>query len=232
MKVHIVEKHDIFYRKGRLLAEEAYRQAWNTEHLIDGNDYAVVVSRRGKVMGNMNLQLRSQEKLLKSEGFFGREHWSGYFQPSSTIAAEVSALSISQDIPNDLSRPVMMSLILGILSLCRLQNINLLVTVQHGFLIRILKQSLYLPFIRNEKIKIPQGELPDDDYWRQKELPGLYYVEPHHPKMAEACFSFFCYLNVLGINTVFSPRVVSQKPTYSAFYKSCQSQQMLLDLAV
>jgi hypothetical protein len=232
MDIHIVDKQDIFYRKGRNLAEQAYRRTWNTEQLIDGNDYAVVVSHNGDVIGNMNLQLRSESKPLKSEIFFGWKHWHGYFNPSSSNVAELSALAIAHDLPSELSRPVMMMLILGIQSLCRLKNINLLVTVQHEFLIRVLKQSLCLPFLRNENIRTPHGTLPDDDYWNQKQPPRLYYLEPNHHQTIETCSSFLCYLNVAGVNTRFLPRVTHESLTYTAFRKSWQSQQRSLDLAI
>jgi hypothetical protein len=75
LEVHPVDTGDIFYKKGRVLAESVYRQIWNTEKLLDGNDYAVVVSRDRTVVGNLNLQSRSKHGLLKSEGFFGERHW-------------------------------------------------------------------------------------------------------------------------------------------------------------
>lgn len=233
MEVHIVDKQDIFYKKGRVLAEQAYRRTWNTENLIDGNDFAVVVSQKGKVIGNINIQLRYKENFLKSEKFFGKEHWNHYFNPSSDSVAEISALAIAEDIPSDLSRPIMMMLILGILSLCRLKGISLLITVQHEFLIRILKQGLHLPFIRNEQIKRPQGEVPNDDYWNQKTSPRLYYIEPNSYPVVETSFSYFCYLNTAGISTVFYPRIQQKEQlTYSAFRKSYSSEQQKLDLAV
>ncbi len=57
MEIHIVDKSDIFYKKGRQLASDAYRQVWNTENLIDGNDYGVIISHQGKVIGNINIQI-------------------------------------------------------------------------------------------------------------------------------------------------------------------------------
>jgi hypothetical protein len=220
MEVHLVDKNDIFYKKGRILAEEVYRQVWNTEHLIDGNDYAIVVSHNGSVVGNMNLQLRAEKKLLKSELFFGQEHWQEYFQGSPSNVAELSALALSQNLPNEVRRPIMMMLILGIQTLCRLKKITFLVTVQHEYLIRILTQSLDLPFVRNEMIKTPQGELPNDDYWKRKEPPKIYYLEPNGSETIDTCASFFCYLNVAGIQTSFLPRVQKSDLSFSAFRKN------------
>lgn len=83
MEIHIVDKSDIFYKKGRQLASDAYRQVWNTENLIDGNDYGVIISHQGKVIGNINIQIRQGNKPLKSEAFFGKEHWQAYFKEST-----------------------------------------------------------------------------------------------------------------------------------------------------
>lgn len=234
MEVHIVDKQDLFYKKGRVLAEHAYRRTWNTENLIDGNDYAVVVSKGGKTIGNMNLQLRSEEKFLKSEKFFGKEHWQNYFHPYPTGVAEISALAISHELPSQISRPVMMLLILGISSLCRLKEISLLTTVQHEFLIRVLKQNLQMPFIRNEKVKTPNGELPNDNYWNHKNPPKLYYLDTDSQQAVASCASFFWYLNSVGIHTTFLPRVQTEDLSYTTFRKSCKSQARLtnLDLAI
>lgn len=190
MEVHLVDKNDIFYKKGRVLAEDVYRQVWNTEQLIDGNDYAIVVSRHGSVVGNINLQLRAENKLLKSEIFFGQEHWQEYYQGSPVHVGEVSALALSDDLPSEVRRPIMMMLILGIQILSRYEGIKFLVTVQHEFLIRVLSKSLHLPFFCNEIVKTPQGKLPSDKYWERKELPRIYYLEPNSNQTVDTCTSF------------------------------------------
>lgn len=220
MEVHLVDKGDIFYRKGRVLAEQVYRQVWNTENLIDGNDYAVVVCQQGKVLGNMNLQLRSRHPVLKSEIFFGREHWQNCMAASTSAVAEVSGLAISREIPNELSRPIMMMLIFGVQNLCRLEEIKCLTTVQHEFLIRILSKSLHLPFFRNHQISSPQGEVPDDDYWRAKKAPGIYYLDPLSAPVIESCYSFLSYLTLAGIQTTFLPRIQKAQLGYPNFRKS------------
>ncbi|GFE69550.1 hypothetical protein CFPU101_21600 [Chroococcus sp. FPU101] len=230
MEVHIVDKQDIFYKKGRVLAEHAYRRTWKTENLLDGNDYAVVVSQKGTVIGNLNLQLRSKDKPLKSEMFFGQEHWQSYFNLGSTGVAEISALAISHELPQEMSRPVMMLLILGISSLCRLKEISLLATVQHEFLIRVLKQSLQMPFIWNEKVQTPSGKLPNDNYWNRKEPPKLYYLDTNSQQAVSSCASFFWYLNALGIQTAFLPRVQTEELTYATFRKSDKSRASLMSL--
>ena len=228
MEVHLVDKNDIFYKKGRVLAEEVYRQVWNTEHLIDGNDYAIVVSRNGIAIGNMNLQLRSEKKLLKSELFYGQEHWQEHFQGSPTNVSELAALALSQDLQSEIRRPIMMMLILGTQILCRSLNIQFCVTIQHEFLMRILTKSLQLPFFCNEKLTRPQGQLPDDLYWNRGEFPKLHYLAPNSSETVQTCGSFFCYLHVAGIHTSFLPRIKKSDLPFSTFQKNWYAEQAVL----
>jgi hypothetical protein len=229
MEVHLVDKNDIFYKKGRLLAEEVYRKVWNTEHLIDGNDYAVVISRQGSVVGNMNIQLRSGRKSLKSETFFGGEHWQNYFPGSPASVAELSALAIDQKLPPEIRRPIMMMLILGTQILSRALDVQFYVTIQHEFLMRILTKSLQLPFFRNESLTRPQGQLPNDDYWNRGELPRLYYLDTKNGDAINTCASFFCYLHVSGIQTSFLPRIKKNDMPFSAFRKNWYLEQAVFN---
>ena len=75
IETHLVEREDIFYTKGRNLAKAVYKDVWNTESLVDGNDYGIVVACNGEILGNANIQLKKPEKQLKSETFFGESHW-------------------------------------------------------------------------------------------------------------------------------------------------------------
>ena len=221
LEVHLVHKGDIFYAKGRKLAENVYRQIWGTENLIDGNDYGIVVSHDGKVLGNMNIQLRKPEKLLKSESFFCREHWQQYFSATNTNIAEASALAIDRDTPTNLRRPIMMMLMTGLQTFCRLEGIKYLVTIQHDYLIRILTKSLHLPFFPNQMVKKPQAEIPQDSYWQREKLPSIYYSEPLGAGFTDACSSFFFYLSMSGIQTAFYPRVKkNNKLHFSTFRKN------------
>ncbi|OKH23732.1 hypothetical protein NIES593_08685 [Hydrococcus rivularis NIES-593] len=229
VEIHLVDKNDIFYKKGRLLAEEVYRKVWNTEHLIDGNDYAVVVSRQGSVVGNMNVQLRSEQKSLKSETFFGREHWQDYFFGAPTNVAELSALALDQELPSEIRRPIMMMLILGTQILSRALDIQFYVTIQHEFLMRILTKSLQLPFFRNENLTRPQGKLPSDNYWNREELPRLYYLDTKDGNAINTCASFFCYLHVSGIQTTFLPRIKKNNMSFSAFRKNWYLEQAIFN---
>ncbi|WP_013323703.1 hypothetical protein [Gloeothece verrucosa] len=230
IEVHLVDTNDIFYKRGRLLAEKVYHEVWNTEHLIDGNDYAVVISLEGEVIGNMNLQVRSPQKLLKSEKFFGREHWKYNFDEYNLPIAEISAFAISRHLSLDLSRLVMMSLIAGMQNICRLEAIKLIVTVQHESLMRILK-SLHLPFHKNQMVTIPQGNLPDDDYWNRQKAPGLYYIQPLSLEVVECCYSYLVYMTLKGVSTAFLPRTQKADLSYSTFRKSWTHNQQAFVLS-
>jgi hypothetical protein len=220
MEVHIVDKNDIFYKKGRVLAEEVYRKVWKTEHLIDGNDYAIVISQNGSVVGNINLQLRSDKRLLKSEIFFGREHWQNHFQGAPVNVAELSGLALSDDLQSEIRRPIMMMLILGTQILSRALDIQFYATIQHDFLMRILTKSLQLPFFRNDNSSLPQGKVPDDLYWNRQESPKLYYLDTKNNEAISACASFFSYLHIAGIQTSFLPRIKTNNIPFSTFRKN------------
>ena len=231
MEVHLVDKGDIFYKKGRILAEKVYHQIWNTEKLVDNNDYAVVIAHNGSVIGNLNIQIGKEGSLLKSESFFCPRHWRAYYQGDSNTVAEISALALSQDMPTELRRPALMMMIVGIQNLCRLEGINLLATVQHQYLIRILESSLHLPMFRNDQIKFPQGKLPHDGYWQREKPPGIYYLKPLSFQAVDACYSFLSYLNLAGINTALLPRIRKEKVSYSAFRKSWHQDHALAALS-
>lgn len=194
VEVHIVHKGNEHYAKGRKLAENVYRQVWGTKNLLDGNDYGVIVSQNGKVLGNINIQFRRSRDLLKSEVFFGASHWQEYSDAQPSQIAELSALALAQDVPKKLRRPTMMTLILGIYLICHAENIKFVATVQHDYLIRILSKSLHLPFFRNEYVKHIYGEVPNDNYWNRGKLPRLYYFLPNSLHTINACASFITRL--------------------------------------
>lgn len=200
-QVHLTSKGDKLYAKGRGLAENVYRQVWGTENLLDGNDYGVIVSQNGKVLGNINIQFRRSGEILKSEVFFGENHWQNYSDYHCSEIAEISALAIAQDTPKELRRPTMMTLILGIHLICCLQNINFLVTVQHDYLIRILSKSLRLPFFPNEIQLNTQGKVPHDNYWKRSKLPRLYYLAPNSLGTIGACASYLNHIPTARIES-------------------------------
>jgi hypothetical protein len=230
LEAHIVNKKDIFYTKGRNLAKNIYREVWNTENLIDGNDYGIVVSQNSNVVGNLNIQLKQSGKSLKSENFFGKKHWCNYFKGTDNQVAEVSALALAQDAPTELRRPIIMMLIMAVQSLCRLEEINFLVTIQHDYLLRILTKSLHLPFFQNQVIRQPQDNVPNDNYWNRVKSPSLYYVQPLSSEFIESCYSFFSYLNMSGIKTAFYPRAKSSEALSYAAFRSLWNQDKASNL--
>jgi hypothetical protein len=227
IEVHIVDRNDLLYAKGRTLAKQVYRQVWETENLIDNNDYGIVISTQGSVIGNINVQIRKANSLLKSEVFFGQEHWHHYFQTDPTAVAEISGLAIAEDLASDLRRPVMMLLIFGMYMLYRPLGVKYAVTIQHKFLMRILTKSLFLNFFRNEIITSPQEEkIPDDCYWNRAEPPQLYYIASDTLEVAESCYSFFFYLNMIGLRTTFFPRALkTSNLSYASFWESFQQDK-------
>ena len=221
LSVHIVEKEDIFFSKGHNLAQAVYQEVWNTENLVDGHDYGIVVTYNGKVLGNANLQIKKPGKLLKSEVFFGKSHWKEYFEVSELEIAEISALAVSKNAPAQMRRLILMMLIVGIQNLCRIINVRQIATMQHDYLIRILTKALHLPFYRNETIEQPQAtNLLHDDYWKKIEPPALYYLDPLGNEVTAACYSFLNYIHLSGMQTSFSPRLNNiHKLSYATFCK-------------
>jgi hypothetical protein len=114
----------------------------------------------------------------------------------------------------------MMMLILGTQILSRALDIQFYATIQHEFLMRILTKSLQLPFFCNEQLTMPQGHLPNDQYWNRGELPRLYYLNTKDSEAINTCASFFSYLHVAGIQTSFLPRVQKSDLSFSAFHKN------------
>lgn len=211
LRVEIVNKTDKIYQQGRKLAEQMYEKVWQTDRLIDNNDYGVVIFYDDSVIANVNIQLKQQNMLLKSEQFFSPLHWQKYLNIADSQIAEISGLAISDRIPHSLSRPVLMTLVLGLRTLLYALELRAYTTIQHKFLIRILTQSLKLPFFINEIITTPQIEVPDDNYWKREEPPRIYYLDGFDPRAIKACNLFFYSLNLVGIETSFSTRFLQEK---------------------
>lgn len=182
LEIHLVEKNDIFYKKGRVSAEEVYRRAWNTENLIDGNDYGVIITHQDQLVGNMNIQLRHENSHLKSEKFFGAEHWASYFDVAPTQTVEISGLSIPQNVNPEIRQSIMMLLIFGAYAITRNLGIRFWTTIQHKMLYRLLTKRLYLPLFTNEMITTPSENIPEDSYWNGPEPPRIYYLDLFRPK--------------------------------------------------
>ncbi|NJO94570.1 MAG: hypothetical protein HC820_10040 [Hydrococcus sp. RM1_1_31] len=197
-----------------------YKKVWQTEKLIDDNDYGVVVFYGNSVIANVNLQLRRENSPLKSEKFFQFKHWQEYLKVADSEIAEISGLAISDDIPNSLSRPVLMTLVLGLKILLQGLKLKAYTTIQHKFLIRLLAKSLGLPFFMNETVTTVQTNVPDDNYWKRAESPRVYYLDGFAPQAIQACDRFFDYFKSAGIQTIFNSRIVREKIGYSQLFKS------------
>ncbi|MEO1132392.1 MAG: hypothetical protein AAFX40_06745 [Cyanobacteria bacterium J06639_1] len=214
-------RDDVFYKRGRALAESVYRQVWGTDALVDGNHYGAIVTWGDIAIGNVNIQTRrSDRELLKSEQLYGCCHWSPEVGECPARIAEISGLAIGTDVPMALRRPAMMMLILGLQMLSRSFGIRHYVTIQRPSLIRMLTRSLRLPFQRNDRIVRPVGETPRDRYWQDGQMPRLYYLDLASPQAVDVCTSFFCYLSTAGWHTAFYPRVGSTDEGFSAFRRA------------
>ncbi|MGL6340752.1 MAG: hypothetical protein ACRC80_16625, partial [Waterburya sp.] len=203
--------------RGRILAKNVYKNKWNTENLVDNNDYGIVIISNGKAIANMNVQIRKNNRPLKSEIFFGKEHWKDCLQYPVSEIAEISGLSIDPNIESDLRNPLLMLLCLTAYNLIRSLGIKVCTTVQLRTLIHILMKRLHLPFSTNEVITKVKGTVPNDKYWNGSDSPRLYYLNLVDNKTVETFNLFFCYLNSQGIQTAFKPRFAQKHDTFSSF---------------
>jgi hypothetical protein len=217
LEVHVVDKNDIFYTRGRYLAKSVYKNKWNTANLIDHNDYGVVIVSQGRIIANMNIQIGSIDKLLNSEKFFVKEHWKHYFDVPAYQTLELSGLSIPQDVDSELRTSLLMILSLSAYNIARSLGIKVCTTVQLQMLIRILTRRLHLPFFASEFVTDIKGNVPNDDYWNRMESPKIYYLDIVDSKTVEIFNLFFCYLNSQGINTTFLPRFHQKQMSFSSF---------------
>ncbi len=217
LEIHVVDKSDIFYTKGRYLAKSVYRNKWNTENLIDHNDYGIVIVSQGQIVANMNIQIGGGNRLLNSEKFFAKEHWKHYFDVPAHQTLELSGLSIPQDVDSELRTSLLMVLSLSAYNIARSFGIKVCTTVQLQMLIRILTRRLHLPFFPSEFVTEINGEVPNDDYWNRMEAPKMYYLDLLDSKTVEIFNLFFCYLNSQGIHTTFLPRFNQRQTSFSSF---------------
>ncbi|ELR98202.1 hypothetical protein [Gloeocapsa sp. PCC 73106] len=219
MDIHLVNQNDIFYKKGRTLANQVYNQVWGTEKLIDDNDYGIVITNQGEVVGNLNIQLKKEHKALKSEKFFGQKHWENCCNLSGENIFEISGLSIGKEVHQDLRQPILMLLMFSKYTLVRSLGKTFGVSVQRKALNRIITKHLHLPFFANPEITEVQGEVPQDAYWQDGEQPQLYYLDYTNPGTIESMNSYLFYLNSIGIQTSFMSRFHPQPTSYAKFRK-------------
>jgi hypothetical protein len=201
--VYLVNKGDFLYKKGRILAEDVYREVWNTEKLVDGNDYGIVIANENQIVGNANIQMKTHSNLLKSEVFFQEKHWANYIEAYPLEVAEMSGLAVHRSLDLGTRQLVMMLLFTGVNLLCSECNIQFLVSIQRRALSRMLTKKMKLPFFLNEAIEQPSQELPRDKYWDGGEIPRLYYLETMHPTTQDAIRAF-----------ALNPNTISSAPKY------------------
>jgi hypothetical protein len=219
-KVYIVDRNHELYQQGRKLAQSMYHKVWQTENLLDNNDYGVVVFQRDSVIANVNIQLKHNNTLFKSEQFFARQHWHGYLNVKDSELAEISGLAISDQIPSSLSRSVLMTVVLGLRMLLNSLGLKAYITIQHQFLIRVLCKSLNLPFEVNKTITTPQINVPNDNYWNRKEAPKIYYFDNLNAQAIAACNSLIERLKIAGIKTKFFMKTIPVNRSYFSFSDS------------
>ncbi|MEO0852213.1 MAG: hypothetical protein AAFY15_01740, partial [Cyanobacteria bacterium J06648_11] len=66
----------------------------------------------------------------------------------------------------------------------------------------------------------PICEPPCDRYWRDGQMPRLYYLDLASPQAIDVCTSFFCYLTTAGWHTAFYPRVSSTDEGFASFRRT------------
>lgn len=217
MEVHLVNRADVFYKKGRNLASQVYKKTWGTNKLIDDNNYAIVVTNNHKVVGNLNLEVKENQELLKSEKFFGKGHWLNCAEVPDTSVVEISGLSIAKDVPSEMRQPILMILMFAKYTLIRSLGKTFGVSIQRKALHRILTKHLHLPFFLNPQVEEFQGEVPQDAYWRSGEKPRLYYIDYTNTETVETMNSYLFYLSSIGISTEFISRFHPQPTSYAKF---------------
>lgn len=227
IRIGIVAKEQEIYIQGRNLANEMYAKIWDTKSLIDDNDFGIVVFCSGQVVGNVNLQIKhSESNLLHSEIFFTQKHWQQYLDIPNGQLAEISGLCVSDTVPQSLSRPIIMGLVLGLHLLHNSLQIRYLTTVQHEYLIRVLCKSLNLPFFCNETITYPQGQVPDDGYWKRDKSPRIYYIDGYSADTIKAVSSLFCYLNMVGYQIHVEQKISPVNLSYTYFWSKWTANEI------
>lgn len=221
-QVYLVRKEDIYYQKGRVLAQQVYNSVWNTEYLVDNNDYAVVVEYNNRIVGNMNIQLRREDNQIKSEIFFQPEHWQHYFDIPATKTVEISGLAIAEDTPSEIRQSVLMLLLHGGFIMTKSLGIRCWSTIQHKMLYLLITRRLGLPFLANEKIIHPSPNVPNDDYWQGSKRPGIYYLNLDDYQTSHIFNLFFCHL-MMDNNVKFLSRFQPNSVHFTSFCKMIAS---------
>lgn len=214
------------FQSGQDVAQRMYRKVWNTPAYATKGAYAVVVSTLVSdgwhPVANVNFVTQETQNLLPSELIFGERNWESEGVDEKTGIAEICGLAIDDATPAEMRRGVLMMLSMGLQSIAVHTDTRWLITIQHEFLIRILRQSLGLPFRRTRQQMRTDAPLPKDDYWSRAVMPGLYLLDSHDPASRSACENFFYYLNGMQMTLQVTNYLNFSLRSYAGFRRQWQ----------
>ncbi|CAE21752.1 hypothetical protein PMT_1577 [Prochlorococcus marinus str. MIT 9313] len=217
------------FMKGQSVAQKMYNKAWNTESYLSKGAYAVVIFMRKNgewnPIANLNCALKNSNNKLPCEQIFGERNCEAAGVEDETQIAEICGLAIDDATPTEMRRAVLMMLSMGLQSIAMHTKIRWVLTVQHEFLIRILKESLGLPFMKTASEVDKKVSLPKDEYWSRNVMPRLYLLDSHHQATRAACESYFYYLSSLNITLQIRNSVGITHQSYSGFKRQWQNMK-------
>lgn len=221
------------FQRGQDVAQRMYRKVWNTPSYSPRGSYAVVVASRvteaWHPVANVNFVLRDTQSVLPSELIFGERNWVSAGVGDECRIAEICGLAINDVTPVEMRRGVLMMLSMGIQSIAMHTDIRWIITIQHQFLIRILRQSLGLPFRQIRQQIRADTPLPKDDYWSRDVMPGLYLLDTHDPASRSACESFFYYLNGMQMSLQMTSCLNFSQRSYAGFRRQWLQRMSLAE---
>jgi hypothetical protein len=233
--VSICRAGSVDFQSGQDVAQRMYRKVWNTPSYSSRGSYAVVVASRvteaWHPVANVNFVLRETQSLLPSELIFGERNWASAGVDDESRIAEICGLAINDATPVEMRRGVLMMLSMGVQSIAMHTDIRWIITIQHEFLIRILRQSLGLPFRQIRQQMLTDAPLPKDDYWSRDVMPGLYLLDSHDPASRSACESFFYYLNGMQMTLQMTSCLNFSQRGYAGFRRQWQQRMSLAELS-
>ena len=217
---------------GEKVAQHMYRKAWKTRAYASKGTYAVVVSKLhpngdSTPLANVNFMPRDLNNRLPSESIFGERNWECHGLDGAQGIAEICGLAIDDATPPEMRRAVLMMMSMGLQSIALHTKTRWLVTIQHAFLIRILRQFLGLPFVASSLPIRCDAELPRDEYWSRDVMPRLYLLDTHDRATRLACETFFYYLSSLGMTLQITNRISAAASSYSGFLREWESRSLI-----
>ena len=215
------------FELGQAVAQKMYNKAWDTESYSSKGDYAVVVFMKTRKtwepIANLNCALKNSRKKLPCESIFTGQPWVEEGINNDNQLAEICGLAIDDLTPPEMRRAVLIMLSMGLQAIAVHSNTRWLLTIQHEYLIRILRKSLGLPFTKTDSTVTKDASLPNDQYWNQTVMPCLYILDSRDQVTRAACESFFYYLSSLNIGLQITNKVSSGQQSYSGFKRQWQS---------